>query len=194
MDIVFIIDTSSYVEKGNFQKVKSFIKAIIRYFRIAPSHVRVGAISYSTWVRDEFNLNSYRNLRKVMRAVDRIQYVHGKQFTNRALEYARQISFNMHFGGRPSATSIAIVFTNGKVKNFARTLKQAELLKNEGVKVFIVAVGNVNMKGERAIASRPYKWFIIRVPDYETLEKYAWTMAYRIYWGKEKCLIIFINF
>ena len=160
------------------------MKNVVRYFRIAPSHVRVGAISYSTRVRDDMNLNSYRNLRQVLVAIDRIPYTRGYENTGGALYFARRVSFNVRYGARRNVMNVAIVITNGRSNNLAYTTEQANLLKRDNVKVFVVAIGNVYMPGVERIASAPYNWFVIRVPNYAVLERYTFALVYRIYWSK----------
>lgn len=181
---MFVVDTSDYLGKYNFLKVKAFMKAFVKYFRVSPRHVRIGAVTYSTNVRDNFNLNSYKSLKKVLRAIDSIEYVQGKEKTGQALKYVRMVSFRRQYGARLYVQSIAIVITNGKSTDPDSTLKQANLLKREGVKVFVVAIGEVSLNGIMEIASVPSDWFIIQVPNYSVLEKYVWILAYRIYWGK----------
>ena len=184
MDIMFVIDTSSYVGLANFKRVKNFVKNVIRYFRIAPSHVRVGVVTYSTFVRNDFNLNSYKDLRQVLLAIDRIPYVRGQEYTNRALNYVRRFSFTYRYGARPHVINVAIVITNGRSNNLLWTTDQADFLKRKDVKVFVVAIGEVYMLGVERIASVPYTWFVVRVPSYNELQRYAWALIYRLYWSK----------
>lgn len=196
MDIMFIIDTSISVGAENFKRIKNFIKNIIRFFHIAPSHVRVGVVTYSTWVKDDFNLNTYQNLREVIKAIDKIPYVTGQQYTNRALYYLRRYSFTYKYGTRKHVASVVIAITNGKSTNLKWTMWQARLLKRKDVKIFVVAVGVVDMKGLKSIASAPNLWFIVKVPNYMLLESYAWTLLYRLYWSKSIFIgkNAFINF
>ena len=181
---MFIIDTSRHIGRENFERVKNFVKNVIRYFRISPSHVRVGVITYSTWPKDHINLNTYKHLRQVLRAIDRIPYVSGQEYTNRALYFARRASFSKRFGARQHVSNVAIVITDGKSNSFAGTRKQAILLKRHHVKVFVVAVGKVYMPGLDSIASAPHAWFVIRVPNYVDLQRYAYSLVYRLYWSK----------
>ena len=184
MDIMFVLDSSSFIGNENFKRTKNFVKNVIRYFHIAPRHVRVGAITYSTWVKDDFNLNTFKNLRQVLQAIDKIPYMRGQHYTSRALSYLRQYSFTYRLGARPHVINVAIVITNGQANNIWWTADQAKLLKHEDVKIFVVAIGNVDMANEEKIASVPSRWFIVRVPDYRVLQKYAWDLAYRLYWSK----------
>lgn len=184
IDIVFIIDSATYLGKENFKIVKEFIKSVVKYFRIAPSFVRVGAITYSTMVNDNINLNTYSDLRKVLHAIDKIPVMTGAEYTGRAIYYARQYSFTQKFGYRQDVTNVAVFITDGKSKDAYWSSVQDKLLQEKDVKVFVVAVGNINMKGEESLASIPYKWFILRVPNYKVLGRYDWALASRIYWGK----------
>lgn len=193
MDIMFVIDTSTYVGEENFKKVKEFVKNVIRYFRIAPRHVRVGMVTYSTWERDDFNLNTYKNLRQVLQAIDKIPYKRGQEYVSRALKYLRTFSFTYKDGARPHVINVAIAITNGKTNNLLWTISQSNLLKRENVKIFVVAIGEVYMKGVRSIASVPYDWFVVKVPNYEVLLTYSWILPYRLYWSKWKTEVIIIN-
>lgn len=79
---------------------------------------------------------------------------------------------------------VAVVVTSYKINGLFWMIEQAKFLKNTGVKVFVVAVGPVNMNIIEQISSTPYGWFIQKVPSYEVLGKYEWILAYKIYWGK----------
>lgn len=184
LSLMFIFDTSQYIRKDDFWRVKIFVKAVIKFFHITPNHVRVSVITYSTMKRNDFTLNTYKDLRQVLNAVTKIPYERRQKYTYRALFYARELSLKEQFGARAGVMNVAIAITNGKFNRLLKTVEEARLLKQENVKVFVVAIGTRNVKIEEKIASIPSQWFIVKVPNYKLLKSYSWTLAFRIYWGK----------
>ena len=178
---MFILDSS--VGKEDFKRIKNFMKSVVRYFNIAPKFVRVGALAYSTLIRG-FDLSKYKNMRQVLRAIDKIPYKSGWPDLGATLAFLKRFSYTRQFGGRPHVMNIAIIITNGKSEDPSVAVQQAENLKRAGVKVFVVATGHVLIKQVEKMASTPDDWFILRVLQYKQLEEFTLALVYRIYWGK----------
>ena len=56
-----MIDKSGSIGHKNFEFVKNFVRMFIEYFPVFPSKTRVGIVSYSTYLRLEFNFNKNKN-------------------------------------------------------------------------------------------------------------------------------------
>lgn len=55
-DIVFLIDRSTSVGNGSFQKMKAFAKDILnKYTIVSPDHTRVTVISFGSYVTEDIN-------------------------------------------------------------------------------------------------------------------------------------------
>jgi hypothetical protein len=55
------MDKSGSIGLGNFNLEKQFVANLIEYFPIFPSKTRVAIVTYSTFVKLEFNFNNYIN-------------------------------------------------------------------------------------------------------------------------------------
>lgn len=181
---MFILDSPNIIGKRNFWHVKNFIKSVIRYFRIGPSHVQIGSIIYNAWVRDEFDLDDDQNLRKLFRIIDNLPHKQRYQPPMGTFGFGKTSVSESAYNNKRDVMHVAVVVTSYKINGLFWMIEQAKFLKNTGVKVFVVAVGPVNTNIIEQISSNPYGWFIQKVPSYKVLGKYEWILAYKIYWGK----------
>ena len=60
-DIVFVVDKSGSIGRKHFEFVKSFVEMAIEYFPIFPAKTRVAVVSFSTYVRLEFDFKTFKN-------------------------------------------------------------------------------------------------------------------------------------
>ena len=75
IDLVFILDSSSSVEKRNFAKIQQFVKNLVREFKVNPSATQVSVVSYGSNARLEFPLNQYLNIECTIKAIDSLRFV-----------------------------------------------------------------------------------------------------------------------
>lgn len=97
-DVVFVLDSSSYVSAEDFEKMKKFVKNIIKVSDIDGGKVRFGVISYSSKPSLDLLPNSYETKAEVLAAVDRIPYQGGSANIAGALRNAREL-FTKSAGG-----------------------------------------------------------------------------------------------
>lgn len=138
-DIVFILDSSGSVGRGNFEKTKEFFKTMVGGFQIGPNNVRMASVTFSSEVHDTFQFSEYNSVESLRNRVLNIPYDSGGTNTQRALQYARETSFSY---ARSGVSKIAVVITDGKSNNGPKTLDEAEKLRNSGVIIFSVGVGS----------------------------------------------------
>nr|KAG5693355.1 hypothetical protein BaRGS_017648 [Batillaria attramentaria] len=112
-------------------------------------------ITFDDNVRLHFHLNRYTSRSTIMNAVDRVPYHGGGTNTHLALQYAASTGFAASNGARPNAVKMAIVITDGTSSDETATLDKARRLRNMGVSVFAVGVGNIDRAELNAIASDP---------------------------------------
>lgn len=138
-DIVFILDSSGSVGRGNFEKTKEFFKTMVGGFQIGPNNVRMASVTFSTVVHDTFQFNEYNSVERLRNRVLNISYDSGGTNTHLALQYARETSFSY---ARSGVSKIAVVITDGQSNSRSRTMDEAEKLRNSGVIIFSVGVGS----------------------------------------------------
>lgn len=104
----------------------------------------------------------------LFQAILGIRYLAQNTFTNKALLLARLQAFTAASGARNSATKIAIVLTDGQSSLPTETTREANLLKDAGVLVLSIGIGDVVKESElEAIASLPQDVF--RVNSFDVL-------------------------
>jgi len=166
-DIMFVIDGSWSVGEINFVKVKNFLKSLVTPFHVGWDKSRFSIIQYSDEPRLEFPLNEYLTKSEVLNAIDGIPYQGGNTNTGKSLKFALYSGLAVQNGARPYVSKIAMVLTDGRsqdtVANPAYQLRQA------GVKVLAVGVGDADIKELREIASPPWDQTVFHVSNFDSI-------------------------
>ncbi|KAK0067183.1 collagen alpha-1(XIV) chain, partial [Biomphalaria pfeifferi] len=91
--------------------ILSFVKDFLSKTDIDSGNVRVGLITYSNEVSQEFYLNSAFTKREILELVDDVKYNFGSTNTAEALEIMRNVMFSPEKGDRADVPNFAIVLT-----------------------------------------------------------------------------------
>ncbi|XP_066919000.1 uncharacterized protein [Clytia hemisphaerica] len=159
VELIFIIDKSGSIGRKNFALSLKFVQELTRFFSISPSTTRVAAISYSTSVRTEFQFNNYLNRECLTSAIRRIRYTAGATATGPALQQA----ITLFQSARRSAKKVVFLLTDGKSNRGVKPSIPAAQLKNSGVDIFVLGIGNnVNVLELKSIASSNNNVFRVR--------------------------------
>ncbi|KAL3875072.1 hypothetical protein ACJMK2_038010 [Sinanodonta woodiana] len=141
-DIVFILDSSSSEGSANFHKMLDFVTNFANQFSVGPNDVQIGLVTFSTYARNEFYLNSYSDKMDLISKLQTVAYIGGNTATYMGLQYAHNYQFKPQHGARANATHIAIVMTDGQSNDMSRTITEAHGLQQSGVKVISVGIGS----------------------------------------------------
>ncbi|XP_052721546.1 uncharacterized protein LOC128192692 [Crassostrea angulata] len=147
-DILFALDTSTSIGSQNFEREKQFVLAFVADMDIGPSDVQVSVGTFSDNARRYFALNSHPNLHDLQAAIKRMYYEFGQTQTHLAFLLAEMYVFTNVSGDRPSATNVMFVLTDGRSQNHTATVQGAQRLKNAGVKIYAIGIGNQTDRGE----------------------------------------------
>ena len=60
LDLVFVVDSSSSLSQDDFNRALYFVDQVASGFKISPTDTQVALITYSSVVRVEFYLKTYR--------------------------------------------------------------------------------------------------------------------------------------
>ncbi|KAM6470386.1 collagen alpha-1(VII) chain [Liasis olivaceus] len=167
-DIVFLVDGSSSIGRGNFRMIRSFMEGLVVPFInvVGPNGVRYAAVQYSDDPRIEFKFSDFLNGTEVMRALQEMAFKGGNTRTGAGLRY---VADNL-FGAsqlRPNVPKICILITDGKSQD---EVEQTALkLKNQGIKVFAVGIKNADRKELDRVASTPTEDYSFYVTDFKIL-------------------------
>ncbi|XP_039661145.1 collagen alpha-6(VI) chain-like [Perca fluviatilis] len=170
-DIIFLVDGSSSISPGNFQEVRSFLRNFIEALDIGPNKVRIGLAQYSDEPRQEFLLKDHSDKKSLLAAVERIQLVGGGTETGKAIDFLQKQYFTKEAGSRVDqrVPQIAIVITDGESTDEVK--EPAQKLRQDGVIVFGIGVGEANRKQLESIANWPPDRFLHSLDSYQALQE-----------------------
>ncbi|RMZ97364.1 von Willebrand factor type EGF and pentraxin domain-containing 1-like isoform X1, partial [Brachionus plicatilis] len=170
MDLVFIVDSSGSIGIDSFNKSKTAIKNMVDRFNIGENNAIIGLINYSSHVETilSFILQQQTWSQDLVKSkIDSMKYLGQSTATGDALHTSRVSIFSITRGIVPR---LAIVLTDGQSNNAAQVANEAQLLKDEGVDIFAVGIGNgINNAELETIASVPKSTFKLHISGYNAL-------------------------
>ena len=128
----------------------------------------MSVVTFDNRVFPQFQLDAYHDKQALLQAISQIAYSGGGTSIHDGLQYVREKSFTATYGARKDVARIAVVLTDGQ-GNYALTAQQAALLKQAGVTVFAIGVGNANQRELDEIASPPISEHKFVVNDFNAL-------------------------
>ena len=167
-----MIDGSGSIEqagRGNFNRIKSFVKSVISGFNVGFYNTHVGAIIYSSYsyVKKVFGLGSYFDHASLSRAIDNIIYPYGATYTGKALNLARSQLYTQH-QDRKGIPNLCILITDGKANDDVKA--PVDALRNIGTTIFAVGAGkNFDRDELERIAGSPTNVFTADFSGLDTL-------------------------
>lgn len=169
-DFVFLLDASGSVGSANFNKQINLVKTFVEKSNIGPSSVQVSVVTFSTTVKEVFNLSRYQSKEELLSSLNTIQYSDGSTHTSEGILYAVQHSFTQAAGDRPLVPNFLFVVTDGH-SNFPSATKEASNLAHQaGIITFAIGIGSsVSNQELQDIATNPQHVF--QVPTFNALSK-----------------------
>ncbi|KAJ7322545.1 hypothetical protein JRQ81_018832 [Phrynocephalus forsythii] len=149
-NIVFLIDGSKSVSRS-FEKVKGVLKDLVD-FAGYNENVLFGMAQFSDKYQEEFSLGHYQNKTELKDKITAVTSKLGKgTYIGKALREVKA-AFRSPRRAR-SARKMLVVITDGKSHDsFAQP---AEELRNDGIHIHAIGVGNVNHVGLQQITGNP---------------------------------------
>lgn len=179
MDIVFLLDGSGSVGRGNFDTMTDFVQKIIDGYEVASNASQFGMVVFSSNTYIQVSLRNQFSKSQLLAKAKELHYEGGGTHTWEGLE-ALKTTFKTE--GRADVPHIAIVVTDGRSASSALTLSAAEQLKNEHVTSFAIGVGsNTNNNELQGIASAPSCTHISHLSDFSEFS------AFRSELSKQAC-------
>nr|KAG5712283.1 hypothetical protein BaRGS_023862 [Batillaria attramentaria] len=168
-DILLVLDASTQQGQVNFIKEVSFATKLLNEFTVGPDNMQFSAMTYASLPNAEFWFNSYNTKREMVFALQTLTFTSGSSNLAGALKFAREYAYAPFHGARDNTYHYAIVMTDGVSDNVNETIAQAALLKQQGVVVMAVGIGDqVDQTELAAIASDPND-DVFMVSDYDAL-------------------------
>ncbi|KAM9710050.1 collagen alpha-3(VI) chain-like isoform 2-T2 [Menidia menidia] len=154
-DIVFLMDGSINLGRDNFNEVKNFIFNLIDLFYTERDNLRIGLAHYAADVTDVFYLNTFNNRQDILNAIEQAEYKGGRKInTGAAIRHVQDVYFTKNKGSRidEGTPQILLLITGGRSADDSKTAALG--LKNKGVRIFAVGVGDIQDELEN-LASEP---------------------------------------
>jgi len=77
-DVLFIMDSSAEVSRGDYAKEKDFVESLASFLRLSPGGTRAALLTYGYTATLVANYDSYETLTPFKNAVQRAPYISGK--------------------------------------------------------------------------------------------------------------------
>jgi len=171
VNVVFLLDTSSGVNRGDFRKEKEFVKSMVRSLDARLKESKMAAIPYGAFPVTSGALNSYQSLSEFDRDVDALQVIGGQRRMDEALNAAT----NMLRREKSPARSIVILFTADRQAQLYQGLlvrDSSKTLRNVGAEIYVIAIGSeTSFDGLRPIVAEPED--IYQVGSFDHLQREA---------------------
>ena len=170
-DIVFLVDGSSSIGIDNFSMTRDFLKSVVTGLDIGPDKVRIGLAQYSDETHQEFLLKDHMDKSSLLPALDEFPYRTGNRSTGKAMDFLVKRYFTEEAGSRARmrVPQIAVVITDGDSGD--DVVAPAKSLRQHGVIVFGIGVGQANLMELKAIANQPSERFLFTIDSYQALHR-----------------------
>ncbi|XP_058164855.1 integrin alpha-2 [Dasypus novemcinctus] len=190
IDVVVVCDESNSIYP--WDAVKNFLKKFVQGLDIGPTKTQVGLIQYANDPRVVFNLNTFKTKAEMIAATSQTLQ-HGGDLTNtfKAIQFARNFAYSATTGGRPSATKVMVVVTDGESHDGSMLKAVIDECNNDNILRFGIAVlGYLNrnaldtknlIKEIKGIASIPTEKYFFNVSDEAALLEKAGTLGEHIF-------------
>uniref|UniRef100_A0A669DHU1 Collagen type VI alpha 6 chain n=1 Tax=Oreochromis niloticus TaxID=8128 RepID=A0A669DHU1_ORENI len=175
-DLVFLLDYSSSINQShigvdNFEEIRQFLRSFILGLDIGPDKIRIGLAQYSDETYQEFLLKDHMDKDSLLAEVDQFPYRTGGRETGKAIDFLQSVYFTKEAGSRASqrVPQFAVVITDGDSTD--DVVEPAKRLRDQGVIIFGIGVGEVNQQELESIVNLPAHHFLYTIDSYQALQR-----------------------
>ncbi|CAG5118378.1 unnamed protein product, partial [Candidula unifasciata] len=171
VDVIFLLDSSGSVSIDDYREELIFAANFTNNFQLGKNGALFGAVIFSDDATKLFDLNDFSDHVSILRSLLAAPHLKGGTNTARALEkISREGLFDAADSGRLNATKMLFILTDGQSSNITHTIAAAQQLKNAGVHILTIGVGDVvNVEELSGMATTPDDFF--QADSYEVLHK-----------------------
>ncbi|KAF4108004.1 hypothetical protein G5714_010763 [Onychostoma macrolepis] len=190
MDIAIVLDGSNSIYP--WEPIVAFLTKLLGNLDIGPQSTQVTVMQYAVDTSFEFYLNSHRTKESMIKAASNIQQKQGLETnTFKAIDFARKNAFLAKNGGRPGATKVMVVVTDGESHdgNLRNTVIPA--CESQNITRFGIAVLGYYIRNDidtskliaeiKSIASNPTEKYFFNVSEEAVLIEIVGTLGDRIF-------------
>lgn len=172
VDYIIVLDKSSSIKDHNWKIVVGFLKYIID---MAPMpSFRLSVATFNNKVEQVFQFDDCVTKTKdqLKQIVDDIIYngkgTHAYLGLNDVID--NKLSDNPASGNRKDVKDIVLFVTDGKSSGTKETAASAKAIREKGIEIYVIGVGDVNSSQLQSIGSQPWSKYIEEVQFFEDLE------------------------
>nr|XP_033773368.1 integrin alpha-M-like [Geotrypetes seraphini] len=173
-DIVFLIDGSGSVGSGDFERMKIFVKEMVK--RFTSNDIMFALAQYSSGFEVHFDFNKYAASRNVEELMRNIRQERQLTHTPTAIRKVTREVFTSGMGSRQNANRILVVITDGETygDNLPLSEVAAEADRSKIIR-YAIGVGSAFSRDSaqqelRTIASKPSDQHVFRVENFNALD------------------------
>ena len=173
--MAFLLDESGSVGEENFEKVKEFVKKVVDFFNVGETGTHIAVTTYHTYARERFDFTEHYTKSELKNAVNNIVYNGFLTYTGEALDFVRDNIFTRRGGMRddPGIPKVLVLITDG-LSNGKSVLEPANKLRNLGVSIFSIGVGNrVSEQELNEIATDPDEEYVFLLKTFNDLSSWV---------------------
>ncbi|KAG7227828.1 hypothetical protein INR49_013622 [Caranx melampygus] len=187
-DIAFLLDGSGSVSGTDFQKMREFVKSLVRSFlgrSKKGKNVQFAIAQFSSSPKVHYFFNTFSSTNWESQ-IDRIRQQGGATYTANAIDHVVKNIFTPEKGSRPNAKRNLIVITDGESHDRPNLDAAIALADQKKIVRFAIGVGNAfstySAKNElETIASKPTSDHMFQVENFQALEKIKQTLQDKIF-------------
>lgn len=169
-DLVFLLDQSGSIGQVNpndYMTMKNFTIDLVNSFNVAKDFVRVGVAQFSDVFQHEFFLNQFYTSQGIDSHIQGLVQRGGGTKIGLALESIRKYFTAAHGGRKAEGISQNLVLiTDGDSQDEVE--EAAYILRNMGVEVFAIGIGDVHDLELLQITGTPQRMFTVQ--NFDSLE------------------------
>ncbi|XP_012518713.1 PREDICTED: collagen alpha-5(VI) chain [Propithecus coquereli] len=169
LDVVFVLDHSGSINSQQREHMMNLTIHLVKKADVGRDRVQFGALKYAEHPEILFYLNTHPNSSAIIENLRRRRDTGGRTFTARALEHAGTL-FREERGSRikQNVKQMLIVITDGQSDDRMLLNDTASKLRNKGITVFAVGIGEANQEELEAMAGN--KNNTIHVDNFDKLK------------------------
>ncbi|XP_043451359.1 collagen alpha-5(VI) chain [Prionailurus bengalensis] len=162
LDIVFVLDHSSSIGTEEQKSMMNLTIHLVKKADVGIDRVRIGALKYSNDPEVLFHLSRYSNRSAIIKNLRTRRHTGGDTWTAKALEHTN-IMFTKEHGSRieENVKQMLVIITDGESHDRNRLNDTALKLRNKGINIYAVGVGEANPLELEAIAGNKSNTFYV---------------------------------
>lgn len=188
LDLVYAMDASAGVGLVNFLQLRDFVRKSSWHFTINWDVTQIALVAYGSRAYTVFALDTHTNNSALLQAINQVPSLGDIASASSALLQINRDVMTVQKGARPGVSKVVVVLTNGGGMEDAAA--PAQQLRDSGVVVFVVVIGNAERDTLLGVAGSPS--YLVCIYSYEDLQHYQDLITERIYEGESILNLLFM--